>query len=276
MFFTQVNSIMNQGVDITLVIRKKDGQLIVSVMPKINGLKDEAQNHIVPLTVTGTPEELDIEFLPTIYKPLQKTVGLLSNMSQFEQQADKAAANSKAQKELENKMAKEGKEKKDKFDKYMKTAIDNESVKKYSESLASLQQAKGFATPEGLKSVEEKIKTIKIKLSQGSLFEEEIPEQPPQPQVSPANATPQSVQPMNGYTGQNGQQPVQPVYVQPQAQPITHNNYPYNGQLMAEVIPEPEPELTIAADYSAHREGEYDGYPDFPYSNNNMYNPQNM
>lgn len=272
MFFTQINQMMNQSVDITLVIRKKEGQLMVSAMPKSNGLKDEAQNHIVPLTVTGTPEELDMGFLPAICRPMQKATGLLSNMSHFEQQADKAAANSKAQKELKDKEAKEAKEKKEKFDKHMKAATEHESGQKYSEALAALQQARTFATQGSLKSVDEKINAIRMKLSQGSLFEMEIPVQPPQPQAPPVQQSMQTVQqqPMNGYAGQNGQQP---VYVQPQEQPIVHNNYPYNGQLIAEAIPEPEPALVMTADYSAHREDEYEQYPDFPgYANNNMYN----
>jgi len=270
MFFTQINNMMNRSVDITLVIRKKEGQLMVSAMPKSNGLKDEAQNHIVPLTVTGTPEELDMEFLPTICQPIQKAAGLLSNMSQFEQQADKAAANSKAQKELKDKEAKEAKEKKEKFDKHMKAATEHESAQKYSEALAALNQARTFATPQTIKSVDEKISAIKRKLGQGSLFEMEAPAQPAQPQTPPVNTIQQPVQPMNGYAGQNGQQP---VYQQPPQQ--SYNNYPYNGQPV-EVIPETEPPLVMATDYSAHREGEYDGYPDFPYSNNNMYHPQNV
>lgn len=277
MFFTQINSMMNQGVDITLVIRKKDGQLMVSAMPKSNGLKDEAQNHIVPLTVTGTPEELDMGFLPTICKPLQRTVGLLTNMSQFEQQADKAAANSKAQKELKDRAAKETREKKEKFDKYMKTASGHESGQKYSEALTALGQARGFATPEGLKTVDEKIKAVKMKLNQGSLFEMEMPVQQPQPQAPPVNTVGQPMQsvpaqPVNGYAGQNGQQP---VYAQPQLQPMAHN-YPYNGQPMAEVFPETEPPLVMAADYSTHREDEYDQYPDFPGYSNNLFNHQNV
>jgi len=115
MFFTQINQMMNQSIDITLVIRKKEGQLMVSAMPKSNGLKDEAQNHIVPFTVTGTPEELDMGFIQAICQPIQKATGLLTNMSNFEQQAEKAAANSKAAKELKDKEAKDAKEKKEKF-----------------------------------------------------------------------------------------------------------------------------------------------------------------
>lgn len=58
MFFTTIHQMMTDGVDLTLVIRKANGQLTVSTLPKSNGLKDEAQNHIVPLdrqrTAAGT------------------------------------------------------------------------------------------------------------------------------------------------------------------------------------------------------------------------------
>ena len=75
MFFTAINQMMTEGVDLTLVIRKANGQLAVSTLPKSNGLKDEAQNHIVPLTVNGKPEELDAGFLQTVARPIQKAVG---------------------------------------------------------------------------------------------------------------------------------------------------------------------------------------------------------
>lgn len=92
MFFTAINQMMTEGVDLTLVIRKANGQLAVSTLPKSNGLKDEAQNHIVPLTVNGKPEELDAGFLQTVARPIQKAVGLITNMAQFEVQAEKAAS----------------------------------------------------------------------------------------------------------------------------------------------------------------------------------------
>lgn len=46
MFFTAIHQMMTEGVDLTLVIRKANGQLTVSLLPKSNGLKDEAQNHL--------------------------------------------------------------------------------------------------------------------------------------------------------------------------------------------------------------------------------------
>jgi PRTRC system protein E len=315
MFFTQINQMMNQGVDITLVIRKKEGQLMVSTMPKSNGLKDEAQNHIVPLTITGTPEELDMGFFSAISQPIQKAAGLLTNMSRFEQQADKAAANSKAAKELKDKEAKEAKEKKEKFDKLLKAATELEAEKKYPEALASLQQARTFATAQAVKQVDEKIKALKIKTGQGSLFDMEPAaqtqqvqqgQQPAQGNTVQQGGQPQAVivqpeqQPVNGSTGQNGQQPTQqpvygngqpmyqpaqgqpmyqqPVYQQPHGQPQNYNNPPYTVQAATEVIIE-EPPLQNNGGYAVHREEEYAQYPDFPgYPNNNspMFNHQNV
>ena len=300
MFFTQMNHMMNQSVDITLVIRKKEGQLTVSAMPKSNGLKDEAQNHIVPFIVTGTPEELDMGFIQAICQPMQKATGLLTNMSSFEQQADKAAANSKAAKELKDKEAKEAKEKKEKFDKHMKNVADFEAEKKYSEVLAALQQARAFATPQALKQVDEKITALKIKQGQGSLFDMEPivqPQQPAQINTGQQNIQQQFVsgqptqQPVNGSVIPNGQpfngqqQPVygngqpmyqQPVYQQPQGGQQYYNNQPYSGQVIADVLPDPEPRPIAINDPSAHREGEYDQYPDFPgYTDNRMNNYQN-
>ena len=75
MFFTAIHQMMTENVDLTIVIRKANGQLTVATLPKSNGLKDEAQNQIVPLTVTGTPQELDAGFLQTVTRPMQKASG---------------------------------------------------------------------------------------------------------------------------------------------------------------------------------------------------------
>ena len=122
MFFTAIHQMMTESVDLTIVIRKTNGQLTVSTLPKSNGLKDEAQNHIVPLTVTGTPQELDTGFLQAVTRPIQKACGLISNMAQFEAQADKAAASSKAAKDAKSKETKEEREKREKYEKLMKKA----------------------------------------------------------------------------------------------------------------------------------------------------------
>lgn len=235
MFFTTIHQMMTEGVDLTIVIRKSNGQLTVSTLPKSNGLKDEAQCHIVPLTVTGTPQELDAGFLQTVARPIQKASGLIANMAQFEAQADKAAANSKAAKEAKAKETKEEKEKREKYEKLMKKAGELIAAKNHREAINVLGQAKAHANATQLKDIEEKIKAENAEMNKGSLFglmeqdtQAEAPVQQPvqQPVAQPApQPMPQPV-PQPAYTqappaGQVRQAPqrVQPVYGQPPQQP---------------------------------------------------------
>lgn len=225
MFFTAIHQMMTESVDLTIVIRKTNGQLTVSTLPKSNGLKDEAQNHIVPLTVTGTPQELDTGFLQAIARPIQKTCGLLSNMAQFEAQADKAAASSKAAKEAKSKETKEEREKREKYEKLMKKANELMATKNFREAVSMLTQAKACADTAQLKEIEEKIKAADTEMNKGSLFglmeqeaqpepapqpEQPVPQQPaynraPQP-PAPGQARPAPQRPQQTYT-QHPQQP---------------------------------------------------------------------
>lgn len=245
MFFTAIHQMMTEGVDLTLVIRKANGQLTVATLPKSNGLKDEAQNHIVPLTVTGTPQELDAGFLQTVTRPIQKAGGLIANMAQFEAQADKAAANSKAAKEAKSKESKEEREKREKYEKLMKKAEEMTTAKNYREALNLLGQAKSHANEAQLKGIEEKIQAVDKEMNKGSLFDlmerQPQPEQQPvvqnrtqpqpqqvmqpQPAYAPARQAPASRQPQRQAQQQSGlwmpQQPEQQPVRQP-LQPHPH------------------------------------------------------
>ena len=195
MFFTSISQMMTESVDLTLVIRKANGQLTVSTLPKANGLKDEAANHIIPLTLTGTPEEMDAEFLQHIMQPIRKATGLISNLMEFEKQADKAAANSKAAKDAKAKETKEEKEKREKYEKHMKKAEELITAKNHKDAITALQQARMYATADKQKEVDEKIAAQRKAMNQGSLFEmmEETPA--PAPQVAqPQNVAPQPAQ----------------------------------------------------------------------------------
>ena len=202
---------MTESVDLTIVIRKTNGQLTVSTLPKSNGLKDEAQNHIVPLTVTGTPQELDTGFLQAVTRPIQKACGLISNMAQFEAQADKAAASSKAAKEAKSKETKEEREKREKYEKLMKKAEELTAAKNHREVINVLGQAKAYATAAQLKEIEEKIKAATAEMNKGSLFD--LMEQEAQPEQPAYTQTPQT---------QHPQQPApqQPVYTQSPQPPM--------------------------------------------------------
>ena len=234
MFFTHLNQVLGQGVDLHLTVSKTETGMIVLVMPKVNGLKDPAQNHIVPLRFAGTAEQIDANFLPSIAQPVQTASGILVSMAQFEQQAEKAAANSKAAKELKDKDAKEAKEKKEKCDSHMKKAEEQEAAGDLDAALLSLKQAKLHATDKTTKSVDEKIAAIRAQQSQGSLFD--VPVSAPQPQPVPVQqAIPQQQQvpvqqaiqpqPMQAAPVQHQQaQPVQQP--QPIAAPVQQQPYP--------------------------------------------------
>lgn len=202
MFFTAIHQMMTENVDLTIVIRKANGQLSVATLPKSNGLKDEAQNHIVPLTVTGTPQELDAGFLQTVTRPIQKAGGLIANMAQFEAQADKAAANSKAAREAKSKESKEEREKREKYEKLMKKAEEMTTAKNYREALNLLGQAKSHANEAQLKGIEEKIQAVDKEMNKGSLFD--LMERQPQPEQQPGSTEPYTTATAAGHAATTG------------------------------------------------------------------------
>lgn len=274
MFFTSISQIMTDSVDITLVIRKTNGQLTVSTLPKANQLKDEAQNHIIPLTLTGTPEEMDAGFLQAMAQPVRKAMGLISNMVEFEKQTDIAAANSKAAKDAKSKESKEEKEKREKYDRLIKKAEEMITSRKHRDAINALQQARIYATTENQKSIDEKIAEQKKALSQGSLFD--MIDDTPAPQQQPIRQMPS--QPMQQrIVGQTQPQcGGQPQYAVPQQGGYPQQNtarqqsrYPQNGIPMFPV--QEQPYMTedtgpayINDDIPSYRPEDYEEYPDFP------------
>lgn len=219
-----MNQMMTPDVDITLVIRKSaDGRMAVSVLPKSAKLKNEAQNNIVPMTLNGTPEELDGGFLQVVAQPMQKASGLISNLTRFEAQADKAAASGKGAKGTAAKESKEEKEKREKYEKNLKKAQELIAAKKHSEAVDALTEARKYAKPEDQKTIDSQIEEQKKLAGQGDLFAmldeptaQQQPVEQPQTQAQPAAQTQPQTQPQ----AQPAQQPQQPA-VQPQMAPQT-------------------------------------------------------
>lgn len=213
MFFQSMNQMMNPNVDITLVIRKSaDGRMAVSVLPKSNTLKDEAQNSIVPLTLNGTPEELDTGFMQVVARPMQKASGLISNMAQFEAQANKAASSSKGAKEAKAKESKEDRERREKYEKNLKKAEDHIAAKRHKEAVDALTEARKYAKTEDLKSIDDRLDEQKKLASQGDLFG--MMEEPTQDQPQPAQVQQPAQQPATAQVQQSKAQP------QPMPEPV--------------------------------------------------------
>ena len=301
MFFTAINQMMTEGVDLTLVIRKANGQLTVSLLPKSIGLKDEAQNHLVPLTVSGLPQELDAGFLQAVARPIQKTSGLISNMAQFEAQAEKVASESKAAKETKAKETKEEKEKREKYEKHFKKAEELIAAKNHKEAVTALGQARLYAKPQDQKKIDEMVAEQTKAMNKGSLFElmEELAPQPQQPQAQssaaplqqprqapqypphPQAQRPSAVPPQQQNMWPPQQPPQEPAqYYQPQPQPYmgqqpvpqqapqsVHGGY--HGTHWQELAQHPEelvPHYHAGEDEPNYRPEDYEEYPDFPQS----------
>jgi len=171
MLFEDLEKLMTTGVDISLVIRKRDDGLTVAVLPKANGLKDEAQHQLTPLTLSGTARELDEGFLQAISAPMQKATGLLLNMKQFEQAADATKAASRAEKEKTDAANKEAREKKAKYDGFIKKADEQEKDGNYPAAIINYQQARLHATEAEKKIVDAKMAAARSKMGQGNLFD---------------------------------------------------------------------------------------------------------
>ena len=150
MFFETIYRMLAEGTELGIHIRRVENRLCVAVMPQREKLKDGAAQSIVPLVVSGTPEELDTEFLAQIARPMEKVQGILMNLEAFEKQAEKAAAESKAAQPAAKKETKEERERREKLEKLLKKADDSAAARQYSNALIWLRQAERLAPAEQL------------------------------------------------------------------------------------------------------------------------------
>lgn len=275
-----MNQMMNPNVDITLVIRKSaDGRMAVSVLPKSNTLKDEAQNSIVPLTLNGTPEELDTSFMQVVGRPMQKASGLISNMAQFEAQASKAASSSKGAKEAKAKESKEDREKREKYEKNLKKAEEHIAAKRHKEAVDALTEARKYAKPGDLKAIDERLDEQKKLVGQGDLFAmmgEREQAQPQQPAQQPATAQPQpkqmpeQVQPVQQPTVQQQAAPQQQSAMPQQEMPAQAAQQPYSNPRQGYGGRYGYPQQQHGWPQQAQPNG---GYPQYPHPNGGTMPP---
>ncbi len=170
--FQELDNLITDGQSLNFVITKRDGKFTVSVLPQANNLKDEAKNKISPLVLSGSPADLDNEFVTAISEPLQKASGLLLNMETFEKQLSESQKSSKAA-EQANKVEKE---KKEKISKIITKAQGLEKDGKKKEALAEYEKA--LAVDETNSKIKQKIAQLKSALIQGDMFESGSEESP--------------------------------------------------------------------------------------------------
>lgn len=158
------------GSSISLTVHNKNETMTVSVFPKIRGLKDEAQNHLQPIILTGTAEELDSGFFDAVRQPVQKATNMLSGMKVFEESLARVDAEKKKTQEDKRNIDKQAQARKEKYENFISRADTQEAEGKNDNALFLLQKARKIADDENIAKTDERINRLKAKCMQVELF----------------------------------------------------------------------------------------------------------
>ncbi len=279
MFFQTIYGLLAESTEVGISIRRVNDKLTVAVMPRHNELKERATDSFIPLVASGTPEELDGGFANIMAAPVAKAVGIMTNLKEFERQAEKAATKGKpkAAVEKETKEAKEAKEKNDRLDKLMKRVDESVTARRFADAMALLKHALTIA-PEGRQEmVKAKMQDVRRKSEEDSLFApqpspapqpaRQMPQQQPVQAVAPMptagqqHIQPRPVMPAATQAVQAGtmpQRPVQPAPQQPAYAPAQQDTGQYGNPQGYGA------DTDDGFDMDAFREGPYAEYVDFP------------
>ena len=278
MFFQTIYGLLTDSTEVGINIRRVNDKLTVAVMPRHNELKERTTDSFIPLVASGTPEELDGGFANIMAAPVAKAVGIMTNLREFERQAEKAAAKAKpkAATEKETKEAKETKEKNDRLDKLMKRVDESVTARRFADAMALLKHALTFAPAEKQEMVKAKMQEVRRKSEEGSLFAPQpspaprpvVQTQPQQPvqaatpaptagqQFQPRPVMPAATQAFQAGTMQQG--PLQPAPQQPAYATAQQNAAQYGNPQGYGADKDEE------YDMDAFREDPYAEYVDFP------------
>ena len=170
MFFKELSQLLTSDTGVSLTVYSQNGKLTVSVFPRVKGLKDEAQNHLHPIVLTGTAEELDTGFFDAVVQPVQKATTLLADMKDFEKSLARVEAVRKEVLEEKKNADKRAQERKVKFDKLIERADTCENEGKNNDALKSLRDARTLADGDNVAITDKRIEQVKTKCFQNSLF----------------------------------------------------------------------------------------------------------
>ena len=170
LFFNELSQLMTPGTSVSMTVHSQNGKLTVSILPRLNGLKDDAQKHLQPIVLTGTPEELDTGFFDTVCQPIQKAAGLLTGMKRFEESFARTESERKEEQERRKNGDKQAQKNKVKYEDFITRAVTQENGGNYDNALYLLQEARKIAGGEDIAKTDTLIEQLKAKTSQSSLF----------------------------------------------------------------------------------------------------------
>lgn len=239
MFFQTIYGLLTESTEVSINIKRVNDKLTVAVMPRHKELKDGTAGGFIPLVASGTPEELDGGFINMMAAPVAKAVGIMTNLKEFERQAEKAAtkAKPKAAAEKETKEAKETKEKNDRLDKLMKRVDESVTARRFADAMAMLKHALTLAPAERQKMVKAKMQEVRRKSEEGSLFAPQPSPAPQQASQTPPRQPVQTALPL---------QPMQPQHLQPQPV-MPAQAQPFQAGTMPQRPVQPAPQQPVYA-----------------------------
>lgn len=158
-FFKEVNNVLKDGMSLNMTIAKRGAELIVSVLPKSDNVKDKAVQNIPPMIVKGVYDELDQEFAKCLL-PIEATVGMLCDVESYERSVEAAKEATE--------MAKKAKDAKkaamDEYGKWVKLAKQNLEQNKFADAIKCVTSA--ITVAEKAKIPTDAAKAFKMKAEQ--------------------------------------------------------------------------------------------------------------
>lgn len=145
--FKELDAMLAEGSTLSITVAKKNDNLVVTVLPGNSLVKDAAKNSIIPLTISGLPDELDAGFLDAIRKPVSSATGLLKNLADFE----RAESRAKEKSQMQAKQKAEADKRKADFDGYIKLCQANLDGHKFKDATTCLESARPFADTDAQK-----------------------------------------------------------------------------------------------------------------------------
>ena len=167
--FTEISNLLKEGEMLRINIMKTGKTLTVTVLPKSAEIKDPAAEQLIPLNLKGNPQELDAGFIEAIKLPVTKSTGLMTNMAEYEKSTEKAAKESKAEKDRQ-----------DAINRHIKDAEAAEKAGKPKDALAAYTKA--LELDKKNVKIQLRVNTLKMKTAGcGDIFSTAIPakEEPP-------------------------------------------------------------------------------------------------
>lgn len=164
--FKSLSELLSDGQQLTMTLRKDGQQLTASIMPSVSGVKDKAVENIVPIVISGLPEEFDNGFVDAVRQGLPQASSLVSNIKEYEESVENARKATE--------MAKKAKEEKDKakreFDGYVELARQNLKENKFVDAKKCLDKAAAVKNAD-MALVEKARKAVAEKSGEGGLFQ---------------------------------------------------------------------------------------------------------